>query len=174
MGSKSGEDRAEAFVRRLTDDHGDALFGWARGRFDDRRDAEEVVSEALVRAWRNYAQFDPERGSERAWVFGILKTTAADHYRKNRRHLRSVDPSEAPEASVEVPLDALADSTLVRDGLMSLSGPHRDVLVAAYFGGLSVTEIAERFAIPNGTVKSRLYYGMRALRSALEERDVLG
>jgi len=173
MPGTSGPDRAEAFVRRMADEHGDALFGWARGRFEDTRDAEEVVSDALVRAWRNYGQFDPGRGSERAWVFGILKTTAVDHYRKSRRHLRSVSRSALAEEASELPEDSLADKTLVQEGLKSLSDQHREVLVAAYFGGLSVREIAARFEIPDGTVKSRMYYGMRALRAALEERGVL-
>lgn len=174
METESGADRAEAFVQRLADQHGDALFGWAKGRFADRRDAEEVVSAALTKAWRNYSQFDESRGSERAWVFGILKTTAVDHYRSSRRHLRSVGTTELADTPVELPIDAMTDSTLVRDGLMSLSNEHREVLVSAYFGGLSVGEIAARVGIPEGTVKSRLYYGMRALRSALEERGVLG
>ena len=173
MPPESGPDRAEAFVRRMADEHGDALFGWARGRFQDRRDAEEVVSETLVKAWRSHGQFDPARGSERAWVFGILKTTAVDHYRKSSRHLRSVGRDEVPEQAFELPVDSLADSTLVQDGLRSLSDQHREVLIAAYFGGYSVSEIAARFGIPDGTVKSRMYYGMRALRAALEERGVL-
>jgi len=157
----------------MADEHGDALFGWARGRFQDRRDAEEVVSETLVKAWRSYGQFDPVRGSERAWVFAILKTTAIDHYRKSSRHLRSVARDEVAEDPMELPVDSLADSTLVQDGLRSLSDQHREVLVAAYFGGYSINEIAALFGIPDGTVKSRMYYGMRALRAALEERGVL-
>ena len=73
------------FVRRLCADHGDAVFNWAQGRFDDRRDAEEVVAETMVRAWRRHHQYDPERGSERSWIFGIAKNTAVDHFRRSRR-----------------------------------------------------------------------------------------
>jgi RNA polymerase sigma-70 factor (ECF subfamily) len=164
---------AEAFVRRFADDHASSLLAWARRRFQDGRDAEEVVSETLAKAWRNYQQFDPSRGSERAWVFGILKTTAVDQFRRSRRHLRAVRIEDSDPDPDDLPIDSLADSSLVRDALSSLSDHHRDVIVAAYFGGLSVAEMSSRFAIPDGTVKSRLYYGMRALRGALEERGVL-
>jgi RNA polymerase sigma-70 factor (ECF subfamily) len=169
-----GPEGADVFVRRLCADHGDAVFAWARGRFDDRRDAEEVVAETMVRAWRRHHQYDPERGSERSWIFGIAKNTAVDHFRRNRRHLRVVGETEVPEdLAAEVPVDRIAESTLVREALGDLSGSHREVLVLAHFGGLTVTEIAERLGVPAGTVKSRLYYAMRSLRGALEERGIL-
>ncbi len=62
---------------------------------------------------------------------------------------------------------------MVRDALSDLADHHRQVIVEAYFQGRSSIEIADRLGIPAGTVKSRLYYGLRALRSALEERGVL-
>lgn len=169
----TGSDAAEAFVRRLSDEHGDELFAWALGRFGDRRDAEEVVAEAMVRAWRNHHQFDPTRGSERSWVFGIVRTTAADHYRRNRRHLSVVSDGAAEPDPVEPPVDRVAEATLVRDALFDLSDKHREVVVLAHFEALKVDEIARRLGVPPGTVKSRLYYGLRSLRAALEERGVL-
>ena len=165
---------AEAFIRRICDDHGDAVFGWALGRFADRRDAEEVAAETMLRAWRHHHQFDPERGSERAWVFGIARTTAADHHRRNRRHLRLVTEVPADgSVAASSPIETIAVATLVRDALGDLSPAHREVIALAHFGGLTVVEISQRLGIPDGTVKSRLYYGMRALRTALEERGVL-
>jgi RNA polymerase sigma-70 factor (ECF subfamily) len=173
VASITGPDAAEAFVRRLSDEHGDALFAWALGRFRDRRDAEEVVAEAMVRAWRRHHQFDPSRGSERSWVFGIVRNTAADHYRKNRRHLAAVPDAEPEPGAVQAQVDQFAEATLVREALMDLSDHHREVLVLAHYGALKVDEIAIRVGIPSGTVKSRLYYAMRSLRAALEERGVL-
>ena len=117
----------------------------------------------MVRAWRRHHQYDPERGSERSWVFGIARNTAVDHYRRTRRHLQAVGDSVAPEDLVEeAPADRIAESTVVKDALGDLSGSHREVLVLAHFGGLTVTEIAERLGVPAGTVKSRLYYAMRS------------
>jgi len=130
----------------------------------------------MVRAWRGHHQFDPRRGSERSWVFGIARNTAVDHYRKNRRHLAAVpDPSEPDHMDVEIepPVEQFAEATLVREALLDLSESHREVVVLAHFGALKVNEIARRVGVPPGTVKSRLYYGLRSLRAALEERGVL-
>ena len=175
MTRDAGVDEAEAFVRRLCADHGDAVFGWALGRFADRRDAEEVAAETMARAWRNHHQYDPDRGSERSWVFGIARTTAADHHRRGGRRLRLVPDTEAAsEAADDLAATRIAEATMVRDALNGLSTAHREVIVLAHYGSLSMAEIAERLAIPEGTVKSRLYYGMRSLRAALEESGVLG
>ena len=169
-----GSEHAEGFVRRLCVDHGDAVFGWALTRFGDRRDAEEVVAETMVRAWRGHGQFDPGRGSERAWVFGIARNTAVDHFRRGRRHLRLVSDSEISEEVVtDDSVERIAEATLVRDALEVVSDLHREVLVLAHYGGMTVQEIAARLGVPTGTVKSRLYYAMRSLRAALEERGVL-
>ena len=76
-----------------------------------------------------------------------------------------------PEGSVEDQVDALFESLLVADGLRALSEDHRAVVLRAYYGRLTVAEIAAELAIPIGTVKSRLHYGLRALRLALQERE---
>ena len=67
----------------------------------------------------------------------------------------------------------IAEATVVQDALMDLPDHHRQVIAEAFFAGRTSRQIAERLGIPTGTVKSRLYYGMRSLRAALEERGVL-
>ena len=176
-GSPSNADQpenAERFVRRLHAEHSNALYSWARRRIRDSRDAEEVIAETLVKAWRHYDQFDPQRGSERSWLFGIARNAAADHYRRSNRHLRAVqfdDGYEALEEAAE--MHRIAEATVVQDALMDLPDHHRQVIAEAFFAGRTSRQIAERLGIPIGTVKSRLYYGMRSLRAALEERGVL-
>jgi len=164
---------AELLTQRLHADHGAALFGWALGRVQDRRDAEELVAETLVRAWRRYEQFDSERGSERAWVFGIARNAATDLYRQSRRRLRMVRDDEAPDVGEDGGIDRLAEDSVIRDVLDELSDNHRAVIVEAFYFGRTSMEISERLGVPSGTVKSRMFYGMRALRAALEERGVL-
>ena len=164
---------AEEFVRRLGADHGTDVYRWARGRFADERDAEEVVAETLLRAWRHHAQFDPDRGSERAWLFGIARNTAVDHHRGSRRHLRAVPTEVLPEQGEADTTDRLVEESVVRDALGDLTDAHRDVLIAVHFGGLSIAEAAAKFDIAEGTIKSRLYYALRSLRAGLEERGIL-
>lgn len=170
---RAGTDEADRFVRRVHAEHGAALYGWAVRRLGDRSDAEEVVAESLVKAWRKHDQFDPERGSEKSWLFAILRNTAADHHRSKARHLRIVTDSAIPQDESVSEIDLVEESSVVRDALMELSDSHREVLVEAYFAGRTVTQISRRLGIPSGTVKSRLYYGMRNLRTSLEERGIL-
>lgn len=161
-------------ARALYLEHGPALENWAYGRFGDRQAAEEVVQEVVLAAWRKYTQFDPDRGSERAWMFGIAKNVAATRYRRNRRHLASVPTANTPDdGRDDVELDRLVDRSLIADSVRSLSSEHRAVLIAAYWERLSTREISERLQIPEGTVKSRLYYALRILRAGLDEREVL-
>jgi len=165
-------DDAELLIQRLYDDHSQALMSWALGRVDDQRDAEEVVSDTLVRAWRRYDQYDPDRGSERSWIFGIARNTAIDRYRKSKRHLKVVG-DEMPAGFDDGGIEALAEASVVREALEALPEHHRTVIVEAFFLGRKVSEIADKLEIPSGTVKSRMYYGVRALRAVLEEKEVL-
>jgi RNA polymerase sigma-70 factor, ECF subfamily len=164
---------ADLLTERLHAEHGAALYGWAVRRVTDHRDAEEIVAETLVRAWRHYDQFDPERGSERAWMFGIARNAAADSYRRSRRHLRAVVDEAAPELADADETDRVALASIVHDALAAIPEHHRIVIVEGFFFGRTSTQIAQVLGVPPGTVKSRMYYGLRALRTALEERGVL-
>ena len=61
----AGLDEVDRFIRRVHEEHGAALYAWAMARLGDHSEAEEVVAEAFVKAWRNYDQFDPARGTEK-------------------------------------------------------------------------------------------------------------
>lgn len=168
------EPQPDQLARTLYRAHGPALEHWALQRFADHDQAQEVVQETVLAAWRHFDQYDPDRGGERAWIFGIARNVAATSHRRRRRHLRAVDGGPPPEpAGDDTELARLADRSLVADALRALSDDHRAVVVAAYWEGLSTREMAERFGIPDGTVKSRLYYALRSLRDGLEERSVL-
>lgn len=165
---------AEHAVRALHAEHAPALLAWARGRVGDRDEAEEIVQETLLLAWRKRHQFDPDRGTERTWLFGIARNVAAGRHRRRYRHLEVVDLTVAPESVDDgAELARLVEDSLVRDAVHSLGESHRSVVVAAYYEGRTVREIAERTGLPVGTVKSRLFYALRALRARLEEVEVL-
>lgn len=173
-GNSPPEWGSESLAHALYVEHGPALEHWARRRFADSAVAEEVVQDVVLAAWRKHRQFDHERGTERAWIFGIARNVAATRHERGRRHLRSIPTAEPPDQGRDdVELSRLVDRSLIADGLRSLSSDHQTVIVAAYWDRLSTREIGERLGIPDGTVKSRLHYGLRILRTALEEREVL-
>lgn len=161
-------------IPTMFDEHGAALYRYARSRLGNDRDAEDVVQEALVRAWRHAHTFDPARGTERAWLFGITRNLIADARRPRRLRIVDLGHTQVEEAGEDPALDRVVEQSLVADVLRTLSGDHRRVLIAAYWEGRTTAEIAQRLDIPQGTVKSRLFYAFRALRLGLEERGVLG
>ena len=166
---------AETALRELHASHGRALHGWARRRFADPREAEEVVQDTLVLAWRKRHQFDPTRGTERAWLFGILRNVANSRHRKNGRALEVVRPLYADDriGFAHEDEDRQLDAAEVADAMATLTPEHRAVIVGAYYRGKRIRILAEELGLPEGTVKSRLYYALRSLRLVLEERGVL-
>ena len=156
----------DALVRSLFEEHGKALLTYATRLTGDRAAAEDVVQETLVRAWRNPDVLLNGKGSVRGWLLTVARNIVID--RSRARSARPAEVAEAPEAgpSVGDHAEAVVDSMAVADALGALSEEHREVLVRIYFRGLSVAEAAAELSISPGTVKSRSYYALRALRGA--------
>jgi RNA polymerase sigma-70 factor (ECF subfamily) len=168
---RSGRVADEAFVRALYAEHGGALFRYALHLTGgDRQRAEDLVQETIVRAWRH-----PEALADRParpWLFAVARNLAVDSYRA-----RQARPPETGQAALELlPSDDDADRTLeswaVADALASLRPDHRRVIVETYYRGCSVAEAAATLGIPAGTVKSRTFYALKALKLALQERGL--
>jgi len=160
-------------MQALHDEHAAALWGYCvRLTNGDRPRAEDVVQETLLRAWRNPRILDQTEGSARAWLFTVARNLVIDEWRTRRAQLE-VSTAEPPErAPARDETDELLQSWVVADALSRLSEEHRLVLVECYYRGRSVAEAARRLDIPEGTVKSRTHYALRALRLALEEMGV--
>lgn len=163
----------EELLRALCRDHAGALLNYVIRLTDgDRGRAEDIVQETLIRAWRNPAAVEPGRGSARPWLFTVALHLAIDG--KRARRARPAEIAFAA-AAVGVPdgLDRALESWLVEDALSALSPDHRAVLIETYYRGRTAAEAADVLGVPVGTVKSRSYYALRALRLALEERGIL-
>jgi RNA polymerase sigma-70 factor (ECF subfamily) len=139
----------------------------------DRQWAEDVVQETMIRAWRSIDRLEPDAGSLLPWLATVARRIVIDERRR-----RSARPPETGEAELETlpdvedGLEDLLRTILVTEALKELSPAHREVLNETILRDRSVNQAAEALGIPVGTVKSRVYYAVRALRVVLEEKGV--
>lgn len=164
---------AAALMQQLHDEHAAALWGYClRLTGQDRARAEDVVQETLLRAWRHHDRLEESRGSVRAWLFTVARNIVIDEWR-TRRYQSELSVADVPEPLARGDhTDQLLLSWVVAEAVLTLSPDHRGVLLECYYRGASVAEAAHRLGIPEGTVKSRTHYALRALRLALQEMGV--
>ncbi len=156
----------EAGVRKAYAAHAGELYGFALRSLDDPGMAEEAVQDTFLRAWRAADRFDPELGSLRTWLFAILRNVIIDLGRA--RAARPATGGALPDRGHE-PFEDVLLNWQVEEALRRIGDQHRRVLVETYLRGRPYAEVASELGVPEGTIKSRVYYGLRALRNALEE-----
>jgi RNA polymerase sigma-70 factor (ECF subfamily) len=147
--------------------HSGELYGYARRSLGDSGAADEVVQETFIRAWRARERFDPELGSLRTWLFAIERRIVIDHARS--RALRQTNPLPEDLAQIGDDLEKALVGWQVEEALRRLRPEHRQVLVETYYRGRSGREVAVELGIPEGTVRSRLFYALQSLRLTLDE-----
>ena len=163
-------DPGETFVGALWDAHGDALLGYVTRLTGDSGRAEDIVQEVMLRAWRHADQLETGARSLRPWLFTVAGHLATDQHRARRSRPEVLGSAELETRAVGDGIDRAVDAWEVSAAFGALSPEHRSVLVETYYRGRSVAEAAAALGVPAGTVKSRTYYALRALRLALEER----
>jgi RNA polymerase sigma-70 factor (ECF subfamily) len=161
------ESSDEALIRTLYQEHGNSLLAYATRLTGDRAAAEDVVQETLIRAWKHAASMVSERGSIRGWLLTVARNIITDRVRA-----RAARPQEVAESPANPPMEkdhaqGVVDTMTILGALDRLSPEHREVLVEMYYRGRTVTETAEALGVPPGTVKSRSYYALRAMRAAI-------
>lgn len=165
----------EHLVRELYEHYAPALLGHVSGLVGgDRQRAEDIVQETLVRAWRHPEVLRDERRSPRAWLFKVARNLVIDGYRAQSARPREV-PDDPPGGvgSTDGGMDSVLNRFELLDALDSLTPAHRDALVLIFYEDRTVTEAAELLGVPEGTVKSRCHYAMRALRVLFQERGLV-
>ena len=161
---------AETLIRSLYEQHGRSLLAYATRLTGDRAAAEDVVQETLLRAWKHADDLVEGKGSVRGWLLTVARNIVTD-----RARARAVRPAEVT-AVVDRShggdhAEAVVNTMVVLDALDQVSPEHREVLVELYYRGRSVTEAAATLGVPPGTVKSRSFYALRALRAVMGERE---
>ncbi|MEO8093655.1 MAG: sigma-70 family RNA polymerase sigma factor [Pseudolysinimonas sp.] len=163
-------DEAEA-LRALSDAHAEAVRRYVVRLTGNPSGADDIVQETLVRAWRTPKIMSQPTETSRSWLFTVARNLVIDEYRSARKR-HELTTEQLPERAERDRTDALFESLLVEEALGALGYEHRAVIVHSYYGGRSIAETAAELSIPEGTVKSRLHYGLRALRLVLQEKGV--
>jgi len=145
--------------------HVRSLFSLARGMLKSQEEAEDLIHDVFLEAWRRSADYSEERGSVRAWLFMRARSRALDRLKSAGRPLDVLT-----EAVPAAPVPTL-DQSRLRELLSKMPVMQQQVLILGYFEGLSTTEIAGRLGIPAGTVKSRTRAALGALRNVLGSKD---
>ena len=157
--------------------HGAELYRFVLRGLGDAGAAQDVVQETFLRAWRAADQFDPNLASLRVWLFAIARNAMIDH----RRHsgvrpweFDLADPPtiEAAAGSYEDATERLLRSWLVHEALQRLTEEHRTAIVETHLKERPYAEVAVSLSIPIGTLRSRVFYGLKALRVAMDEMGV--
>jgi RNA polymerase sigma-70 factor, ECF subfamily len=146
------------------------LIARARRVLGDPALAEEAAQEALVRAWRSCASFDPAGGPVRAWLLTIVHHVAVDLARARARRppVSGIDPGDAVVDAAATHEDTVVLRDELLDALSGIGPVHRHVVIETVLRDRSHVEVAAELGIPAGTVRSRLHYALRQLRAVIE------
>ena len=162
--AQSGDERA---LSELYDRYAGLIYGAGVRYLGNRALAEDLVQDVFTSVWRGAATFDPSKASFATWVHRITRNRATDLIRRRRARVRTVGGEAHPEPGEEDPAGELLRGFDVASALSRLSPTHREVLILAYFHGLSQSEISRLTCTPLGTIKSRTTAALRALREIM-------
>ena len=162
--------RDASAIGDLYDRHSRLLFGLIVRIVRDRSEAEEVLQEVFVQVWTRAGTYNEALGVPVAWLVRIARNRAIDRLRANTVRARTAEatPPPAPVESPETHAAMTEQRRTVARALDTLPPEQRQLIEDAYFLGLTQSELAERFSLPLGTVKTRIRTGMLSLRRELQ------
>ncbi|MFD3514785.1 sigma-70 family RNA polymerase sigma factor [Streptomyces sp. NPDC058657] len=164
----------DAFVRDIYDQYGPLIVRYATRLLDgDWHKAEDILQETAARAWKHARMLGTRGEQVRPWLFTVAKNLVIDHHRSRQIRPLELMPVEDLDASWDS-TEATITSHVVLEALRELNEQQLSVIRLMYYLECSVAQAAEHLGIPPGTVKSRAFYAVRALRRALEKQGVRG
>ncbi|MET7711855.1 sigma-70 family RNA polymerase sigma factor [Streptomyces sp. NPDC005407] len=163
----------EEFLRALYERHGSVLLRFAtRLLRGDRHRAEDVLQEAAIRAWQHAAELDPTADALRSWLFTVVRNLVIDGYRARQARPPELGDPDETHLPIQDGVDNALTTQVVIEAMKDLAPYQREVLMHVHYMGRTVNQTANVLGVPPGTVKSRTYYAMRALREALHKRGL--
>jgi len=162
-------------VRSIYAAHGAELYRFAARTLGDAGAAQDAVQETFLRAWRASDRFDPAVGSLRGWLFAILRNVVLDSYRaqRSRPRLRQLVDSTVDDRADEADAgEQVLRARVVEEALRRIGAEHRHAIIETYLLDRPYDEVAAELGIPTSTLRSRVFYGLKALRIVFDEMEV--
>ena len=161
----------ENALGELYDRYGRVAYGLALRIVRDRALAEDAVQEAFLAVWRSAGAFLAEQGKPSTWILTLVHRRAVDLVRREER--RRADPLDDTDQPTGEATDEeawlRAQRQVVQEALRKLPPEQREAIELAYYGGFTQSELAEKLGLPLGTIKSRMFTGLKRLRELLAE-----
>jgi len=132
--------------------------------------AEDVVQETMLRAWQQAPHLSPDGAG--SWLHTVARNIAISAHRRRRARPAETFLDESALPVTDDRLEQVFDAWMIAAALDRLSPEHRSVIVALFYHQRSTAEVAQLLAIPEGTVRSRCFYGLRVLRKLLAEPEM--
>jgi RNA polymerase sigma-70 factor (ECF subfamily) len=173
--------RDDSALASLYDRHSGLAYGMILRILRNPSDADDVLQETFVRVWTRADSYDSRLGSPAAWLIRIARNRAIDRLRARQvRQDISVEPDPGPEGRPRLPepahretpesvVEGAATSRALRAAMAQLPPEQRELIEAAFFEGYTHQELAARFKVPLGTVKTRIRTGLMRMRGRLEQ-----
>jgi RNA polymerase sigma-70 factor (ECF subfamily) len=160
-------------MQQVCDAHAKPVFRFLlRLTFGDQQAAEDLLQETLLRAWKKIDGLNTDVDTLRPWLLTVARRIAIDAARAAQirpMQIGSLDLNNLPATSDDC--ERVLAMQVVRQAMATLTPEHREVIFEIYFRGQSCANAAVRLGIPEGTVKSRTFLAMRALRAAVKNRE---
>ena len=170
-------------VRSMYDEHAASVFAYLARRVG-RELAADLLAETFRVAIESLPNFDPSRGNEKAWLFGISTNLLRRHWRTERRRLlalersasmseQHIDPLLGMAEGVAQRVDAETDAARLLAAVVDLPADDRDLLLRSGWERLNSTQIGQALGVPPATVRSRLYRIRADLRTTIDSVSAL-
>lgn len=159
-------------LRVLYDLHASEIFRFCHRLVGDRGLAEEAMQETFLRAWRAQDRFDPATGSLRTWMYAVARNVCIDALRARGRRFGlkgSTAGHDGQPGDDDLGFESMLSSWMLEEALRRIPANQRDALVLTYMRDRPYAEIADVLGIPEATLRTRVFYGLKSLRKVLEE-----
>ncbi len=165
---KAGE---EAALRSFYDRFFPPVFRYVLASIGHHHDAEDIATDVFVKAFRAVGTFEDQSRPVTAWLFRIARNEIIDHLRRRGRRIAATSMDQPQQIERRERYDPMETKGLLIDlssALDALPGAHREAVLLRLVAGLSTREAATVMQIPEGTLRSHLHFGVKALREAME------